>query len=324
MTYPSDRHLGLVIYCWGLDEQTRLLVECLAPLVTELRNRWLKRFWFDRFDARGPHVFALFTVPAERLALTTSLAEQRLKSYLMNQPSVTELSRDELEARHRGCRGAALCEVDAEAGLAANNTLRFCEQPAERYPFSLAQGLTGPERLFDLLDELTGWSLAQLACQPAGSAPIALAVRWLANLFDVLPDWFEDPQAYWRFHTATLVRRIAFAVDHDELILRVTRSVGESNDAVLTRLWKRARSAPPAWPALSQLVQVLAGADEARGPQRHRLLREIVHVTMRQLGVPARLEIVLLLFCWRESLKEVAELNRPQTPRGGRGAVPRE
>ena len=66
-------YLGLVAYCWGQEQQDRLLTECLKPAMEEWRSSGLtRRFWFDRFDARGPHVLGLLTTTPEARAVGPS------------------------------------------------------------------------------------------------------------------------------------------------------------------------------------------------------------------------------------------------------------
>lgn len=297
MSAPENRCcLGVVAYCWGLNEQSRLLAEGLAPLVARLRQQGLERFWFDRFDARGPHVWALFTVQRAQLAGTRELVERELAQFLAAHPSTTALSPEELSARHRACRGSALTVVDAEEGLADNNTLRFFEQPADRYPFSLGRSLENPDALHDLLDRSAAWSLGQLARAPAG-VPIGIAADWLAGLARRLPEHFADSRAYWHYHAASLDRRFAPA-EGEPAVPAWDREIGERNLALLERIWQR--DSPPS-PFLPRLLEVVSGAREARGLAPRALLREVIHMTLRQLGVPARLERLLVLFCWRQS-----------------------
>lgn len=302
MTGCGERHLALVAYCWGMNEQSQMLASCLAPAVADLRKQGLQRFWFDRFDARGPHLFALFTVPSERFEATRESVEERLAAYLEDHPSRTELSPDELAARHRDCRGKALCEIDAEEGFAPNNTIRFCEQPGDRYPFSLGRGLADPDRLWDLLDGSTAWVVDRLSSQPA-AAPTGAAAGWLAALFHALPRSFAEPHEYWRHHAASVIPRLEAFSDDAEAIRRLTQALGESNEAALGAVWERARTEPPPWQSLPELVELVASARDPGGAGPRELLREIVHVTLKQLGVPIKLQRPMLLFGWRESLK---------------------
>jgi hypothetical protein len=302
MTGSRERHLALVAYSWGMIEQSHMIATCLAPAVADLREQGLRRFWFDRFDARGPHVFALFTVPAERFEAARAFVAERLAAYLADYPSRTELSADELAARHRACRGKALCEIDAEEGIAPNNTMRLCEQPGDRYPFSLGRGLAEPDRLWDLLDDSTAWVVDQLSTE-AAAAPARAAAGWLAALFYALPRSFAEPHAYWRHHAASVIPRLESPADDSETVRRLTQALGESNEAALTKVWERARTEPPPWQGLPELVELVAGARDPGGAGPLELLREIVHVTLKQLGVPIRIQRTMLLFAWRESLK---------------------
>jgi hypothetical protein len=301
MKRSPERHLGLVAYCWGMSEQSRLLASCLAPAVADLRGHGLRRFWFDRFDARGPHVFALFTVPSERFEEVRNLLDSRLAAWLADHPCQVEITEEELIARHRACRGIALCEVDAEEGFAANNTVRFFEQPHDGYPFTFGRSLADPDQLWDLLDGLTAWMLDRLAREP-GSTPTDAGVRWLASLAHILPRHFVAPEAYWHHHVASLIPNLQRAADDEEMVRRVTRALGERNEAALAAVWEGARPEPLPWPDLPRLLDLLASADSSKGPGPKELLRMIVHIALKQLGVPIKLQRTLLLYGWKQNL----------------------
>jgi hypothetical protein len=295
MKTSHDSNLGLVVYCWGLEEQSRLIAGCLAPAATELRPA-LRLFWFDRFDARGPHVFALFTLPSGEEGRARDLLGQRLEEYLEIHPSRQELTPEELAARHQACRGKALCAVDAWPELAENNSFFWFPHPATGYPFSIGRGLPEPERLGDLLDELTGWAVEQLA-RSSGATPTSAAAHWLAALSHSLLDRCAEPDAYWRHHAATLGLRCA--ADPLEAVAALGRALGESTGSQLRRVWDGARTHPLPCPPLARLTDL---ALEQETPWA--LLREIVHITLKQLGVPVKSQIPLLLFAWQHSLSE--------------------
>lgn len=301
MKRSPERHLGLVVYCWGMSEQSRLIASCLAPAVADLRGRGLRRFWFDRFDARGPHVFALFTVPSERFEQARDLLDERLTAYLADHPCQVEITEEELVDRHRACRGIALCEVDAEEGFAPDNTVRFFEQPGDRYPFNLGRSLADPDRLWDLLDGLTGWTIDRLASEP-GAIPTAAAVHWLAALSYILPRHCTVPEAYWHHHAASLIPNLERPADDAETVRRLTSALGERNEAALAAAWESALTEPLPWPDLPRLLDLAAGVDGSKGPGPKELLREIVHVTLKQLGVPIKLQRPLLLYGWKRTL----------------------
>src|SRR5262245_16132099 len=118
--------VGANVYCWDQEAQNQLLVSCLQPCVEELRRSLgFTRFWFDRFDARGPHVVALLTVPLGADLLAAGHLESRLSTFLSthSQPSTTGL--EEVEKRHLSCKGMTICAIDGEPGIAPNDSFRL-------------------------------------------------------------------------------------------------------------------------------------------------------------------------------------------------------
>ena len=132
-------HLGLVIYRWGWRFQDHLLTNWLGPTVAELKQETaIRAFWFDRFDARGPHLSIVLTLAKAGVAERVSSS---LKRYLSDFPSTELLSLDEVTALHKACRGKMQCEADRLPELAENDTFLAYEHPAWDFPFSLSQGL---------------------------------------------------------------------------------------------------------------------------------------------------------------------------------------
>ena len=254
------------------------------------------------------------SVPMRRLSeAARELLNARLTAYLADHPSRTELSLDELAARHRDCRGKALCAIDAEEGFALNDTIRFCEQPGDRYPLSLGRSLADPDRLWDLLDGSTAWVVDRLAREP-GRTLTGVAAGWLASLSVILPDHFAEPPLYWRHHAASVIPRLEAPEDGGETVRRLTQALGPSNEAALEEVWERARTEPPPWQQLPKLLDLVAGARETAGLGPRELLREIVHVTLKQLGIPIKLQRPMLLFGWRESLRAPVMQSPPGRP----------
>jgi len=290
--------LGLVVYCWGLSEQSHLIASCLAPAAAELEQAGSSFFWFDRFDARGPHVFAVFALPPDRIPMAQELLTRRVADHLALYPSREDLPDHELLARHQACRGTEFCMIDARRGFGERNTFDFCPHPTDGYsfPFGLSRYVREPDRLWELMSDSAGWVAGQLARNP-GRTPTAVAIRWMASFAQTLQSRYPQAGAYWRYHAATMIRlRRRGPVALDE----IARVVGARNEALFTPVWAAAAVEPPFWPRLPQLVDL---ALETGEPERiHPLLREVAHITMRQLGLIAKLERPLLLFAWKDSL----------------------
>lgn len=300
--------LGLNVYHWGARQQDRLLVECLGPVVEECRQEGLvERFWFDRFDARGPHLFILLTLPGHDEGVEAGedevarRVEVRLTSYLTAHPSSEVLSSERLAQLQGDLRGKALCSEDLRPGVAANNSYVLFTHDPQGYPFRLSAGLPFETELWRLLDDLARWGIQQIAAHPPGP-PLAVAVRWAAGL-DAALRAAGLAEEYWRFHAMTLLLGLEerLAAEEDQVLGSLEGAVGEKNRATFSRLWAE-HSPVPVWPHLSRLVALAAPeADASPAGRRFQLLRETVHCGWKQLGVPVPLHIPLVLFAWSQS-----------------------
>jgi hypothetical protein len=307
---PSGRltaYVGANVYCWDQEAQNRLLVDCARPFVEELRRELgFTRFWFDRFDARGPHVVLLLTVPPGEDLLAAERLGSRLSAFLSTQARHGTTSLEEVEKRHLSCKGLTLCEIDGEPGLAAENSYRLFTHSAWGYPFRLTRGL--PEETaweaWGLLDELTSWTVSRLAAGPSGST-VRMAVRWLAAFEGLLREMHPQPEQYWRFHASTLLFGLPKQLEEDEARVResLRSAISPRNEQAFSAIWEEEGASGPCWPELRELLRhVLAEADPP-APSPWRLPREIVHWTLKQLCLYVAAEIPLVLYAWRRNLR---------------------
>ena len=115
--------LGFNAYWWGESYQDALLAKAILPLFQQLiAECGLSRLWYDRATLRGPHIFALMTVPVELEKQAQALMLAALTKARNDQPSRYQISSQELQALHLDAGDKALCDADHEDGLAANNT----------------------------------------------------------------------------------------------------------------------------------------------------------------------------------------------------------
>jgi hypothetical protein len=297
------KHTGCNVYFWGEREQDRLLAECLGPAAEELRGQGLAdRFWYDRFDARGPHVFALFSGPDEAAPEAYRRLAARLDAYLAERPS-SVIFGNELVDRDVETRGKQLCSADALPGLAANNTYVLFEQAEHAYPFAFAAGLQRAAELWRLLDDLARAAVRQLASQP-GTVPTGLAVRWIAGLDRELHRAGMAGE-YWRYHVTTLLLGLEerLATGEGEGLDSVPRLIGSRNWETFSRIWAEAPVRPLLWPHLPSLVDLALAEDGRPLPRRLALLREAVHCFLKQLGMPVSRHIPLVLFAWHRTAR---------------------
>ena len=314
--------LGMAVYAWGWDDQDRLLAECLGPLARELRQAGLaERFWCDRYDARGPHLFCLLSVPAAAREEVAGRVSSRLDRHLARHPSTTALAAGELETRHRECRGRVQCEADAYPGFAANNSYHLFVHAPRGYPLALGHGLAEEGELWRLLTDSTLWAIEQLGRQPRTAA-----AGWVAAVDRELcaaavapsparsrsPALSPSPEAassssaaaYWRYHATTLILGLAerLETEEEQVLGSLPGAVGERNRDAFARLWAAADGPEPrGWPELRRLVALLRRADLAEA-RRFAIQREIDHFTLKQLGLPVALHVPLVLFAWQRHL----------------------
>ena len=294
-------HLGLNVYFWGFREQDRLLVECLGPLAERLRGQgrldWL---WFDRFDARGPHVFALFTVPQAEAEGAARQIRESVAEYLGRFPSLKSPAREDLEKWHAECRGKAQSPADREPEIADNNTWLLFEQDPHDYPLWLPRGLPDPAALWEVVDALAQWSIEQLA-RSQGTTPIGPAARWAAELDRALRTSGVGAE-FWRHHATTLLLPLKERLETDEaeVLSTLPAWIGEKNQAAFSRVWEKvADGAPDITPGANRIAEI---AVSLPGEARSRLLRETAHWVFKQLGLPVLLHIPLVLFAWSRNL----------------------
>lgn len=292
-------HLACNVYCWGARASERLLAECLAPAVRALRASGLaERFWFQRFDARGPHLFVLLgTAPGRADALREALGA-RLRAWMDANPSTETLPDDDLRVRHANCRGKCLCAVDAEPGFAPNNTVRWARQPPGGYPFNTAEGLARPDPFWDLASDLCEWSLSRLG-DGTGAA-----IRWTAAVDAELRRAHPDAADAWRYYACTLLLGLDERLARDEAAVldALPGIVGARNAAVFARVWDAVEGGEVVWEPLPELLRMVFADDGRTMEQRMGLLREVNHTVLAQLGLMVTSKLPLILFAWMRGL----------------------
>jgi hypothetical protein len=292
-------HLGANVYYWGDEAQGRFLVEQVAPLARcLLAEGAAESFWFDSFDARGPHLMLLFTPGAVAAPALRERLRRELEWRLAAQPSGAALERAALEERHRQCRGKELCVADTRPGLADNDSVVLFDHPADGYPFSHARGLAGAGELWRGVSQVVLWALDRRAVGDAAPA----AVRWTAAVDAALAAAGLAGEAYWRHHATTLVMPLAgrLAADEAAVLSAVPGVVGERNREPFAQLWQQVAAGGWDGPPVGRIVALAGAAGD--GHRRWSLLREIVHTTLGQLGLPVRLHLPLVFYAWQRNL----------------------
>ncbi|HKI01912.1 MAG TPA: lantibiotic dehydratase C-terminal domain-containing protein [Thermoanaerobaculia bacterium] len=292
---PEQVHLGAVVYVWGAAAQDRLLNRCLGPAAEELRRRGVaSRFWFDRYDARGPHVFAVLTVRPERQEEISKALAGELRRFLDEQPSSEDLSPNRLAQLQSQTRGRLQCKLDGRPGIAANNSFEVFEHPWRGYPFHLSDGLPGEEELWELVSGLSLWTISRLG--PHARTATRL---WTASVDREVRLADANTADYWRHHATTLLTPLSDGMSLEEqaaALDHLAKGVG-ALDPSFAEAWEETSTTGPVWPGLPRLVGLSLGDSER--PARWSLFREIDHVTLKQLGLPVALHVPLVLYAWR-------------------------
>lgn len=264
-------------------------MECLGPLAAELwRTGQVDRFWFDRYDARGPHLFFVFGAPADSLDRLTRRLGSALSTYLAHNPSLETLTAERLERLHLQTRGRRQCELDGWPGFGANDSWEIFAHPPYGYPF----GLDEPEEdeVWRLAAELALWTIERIASRTEAPG-LAEAVRWTAAVDRALRANGAAPAAYWRHHASTL---IPDDLQEGSLLDALPDALEPRHLENLARLWEEAERAGDSWPDLPRLVRAALGGGESPA-----LLREIDHTALKQQGIPVAFHLPAVLFAWR-------------------------
>lgn len=300
MTRPVLQHFALNVYHWASDAQDQLLTECLDPAVRALSAEGLVRqFWFYRFDVRGPHLGALFGACVNNETEACAILEARLDAYLAAFPCNAVFAVGELEKRHAECRGAVLCAMDAEPGLAPNNSYCLAPHPADGFFLRQTSLVAEQDELWPLLGELASWSISRL-----GPDAPRTAVRWIAAVDGALRRAALPAEACWRYYATTLRlgMKDQLQADEEASVGALPRMLGKRNLATLSRAWAEVENTPQ-WASVDDLVRRVMADDGRTLDERVRLLRTLNHSVLSQLGQPASLRIPLVLYAWLRSVR---------------------
>ena len=275
---------ALNVYCRTEADQNRLLTEIVGPVMEEaLAGGRAESFFFDRFDARGPHVFVMLAAASEDdLAQLRESLAARLAPFLADLPIPGQPGEEELRERHEACRGKALSSLDRLPGLAEVNTFAFADHPASEYPFDIWSGLERQAEFRRAFSEQSLWSIGQLAAS-GGKKSMGPGLRFLATIDRQLRRLDLGAEAYWRFHAGTLLPATAdqIAADPAAAAASLAPVVNAANQAVFDRVY--------------------AAVGREAAAEDPRALREVIHLSLKQLGIHLGYQIPMVTHAWRRS-----------------------
>jgi hypothetical protein len=289
--------IGCNIYLWSIPEQNRLLTECIAPLVRDLLASGASdSFTCSRFDARGPHVMAIFGATTATQREVTSRVDSAIAAYLSRLDRVEVPSQAELEARHAACNGRTLCYIDSEPGLAEVRSFRIFELLDNERPLSKWKGMVGEDAISRLRTDLTLWAIAQLG---ATSTTMA-AVRWVAALDRALSVVDMPRSALWGYLIDRRLRDRDFTkrVAAGQLTMnKGPLAISEANRATFARCWNNP-AAIDGGCDLERLVTLVLADDSRPLLDRKELLRNIEYTTLWLLHITPEQVLPLFVFAW--------------------------
>jgi hypothetical protein len=294
--------IALNVYHWGARPQARLLAGGLLPLLRELaREGAVRSAWCARFDARGPHVFLLVgAAPGAAPAVSERLAAG-VARYLALHPSGETLSAETLGALHEGCRGKCLAPADRLPGLARNNTFEIGAQEPGGYPLRLTEGMdpAGAAAFWRAATLLFRWAVERAGRGEGTAGALALVPAVDAALRRA----GEDVSRVWAHQAAMLVPALRALAEDDPEQARAAaaRGVSPRNRALFDRAWEEGGDGAPA-AVVAGLVRRCGG----RLPP----LREALHCVLGVLGLPAVVQLPLVLHAWERALPAPAAAGR--------------
>lgn len=288
-------HLGFNVYWWSSSRPLGVL-RVLRDLARGGQGGRGCRIFYDYFDARGPHLFALLSSPEP---LDEAAIAGRLRAAVEAEQGTADLPADRVAARHEACWGKQLCELDRGEGLVPHGTVASCRQPDQGYPLYLGKGLADGEAFWDRFSELSLWGIDLLLDGDAKQTGTAL--EWLTGVDEwlVARDPAEDlAEGYWRWHLGTLMPGLRDQLEagsvEEPLLAGLEASVGERNRAVFEQVRdypERRRFAP--------LLPELCALATRNGTSRDfAALRELNHGFLKQLGVPPSQQLPFVLSAW--------------------------
>ncbi|HET6935882.1 MAG TPA: hypothetical protein VFI72_13650 [Candidatus Angelobacter sp.] len=299
--FPATQsvYFGANLYYWGSAEQDSLLARGVRTWEREAKQRELAQgLWYLRFDTRGPHVFLLFTTTREKESELQTFLETQIANFLCKEPSRHVLGQEEIEKRHRDCRGKLFNAGDFEPGFAANNSVVTFRHGADQYPFQLFQRLNQSDDLWRRVNEIALWAIDHL-----GAGATTAAIEWIAAVDEALRSGGFPGEAYWRFHASTLLLPLQarLAANEAEVLEMVPRLVSDNNRNVFSQVWERAANGDKVNVDVAGLVSLIM-SDSCPLEDRLRILREVNHTVLAQLGQWVKFHIPLVVYAWSRNL----------------------
>ncbi|MEM1181445.1 MAG: lantibiotic dehydratase C-terminal domain-containing protein [Acidobacteriota bacterium] len=308
-TNANDRDqtaVALTIYRWTYVAQDQVLADCLQPALLELRDGGaLRSFWFNRFDARGPHLKILLTLPEPDKARVVRDLERRLAAYLRENPETEPFSEEKAAERHANCQGKTLGEADRLPGLAERDTFVLTGHSSRDYPWLWSRDPGPATPFWDRVSDLSWWTLDQVAdFSRSGGGRHGSALQLTHAVDRRLRQDQAWRTAFWRFCASVLLHFLGGERFDDpaHCLTAFPPWIGDSNMKVFADVWDHLDRSETGIDGMEGLVREARAQSDP--DDDFRLLRETIFSGLSQLGLPTRLRATLFVFAWHRSLLE--------------------
>lgn len=292
-------HRVFNVYLHGDGEQQALVTGCLSPELRSLRRRGLlRRAWYGRFDARGPHVYLVVSCEDGGMKGVEDGLKAAIDGWLASHAPFERLDDEAVVLRHAECRGKRLCASDDAPGFVAPGSLSIDPHSSTGYPFHLFPA--DDEALWDVLVD---FALRNAAGSGEDVPATTWGMRWLAAIDRALDEHDADAAEYWRHHATTLLPGLPDKLQADEaaVIDALPRTLGERNLIALGRVWEQAGEENETMELARRLVSTVLR--EGDGADARAVLREANHGGLTQMGVPVRSHVPGVLYAWQRALR---------------------
>jgi hypothetical protein len=236
-----------------------------------------------------------------------------LSRYIAQRPSTCQLSLKDLEALHDDGGGKAMCDYDLESGFAANNSFAdFCEaNTGNKYPFSLFREFA-PDVFFPAEKRLCLLTMEYLHNDEQARADM-YGLQFLIACNEILFHDQQQASRYWAYHASTIVTNLDFTKLRRSTVTQLLSKSVCQESLLRVRAWRQqitdhlagrtshetAQTSIPIFKAISVIEQLRAAIDRF-DDQVFTILREIIHLFLKQLGIPTlrQIPMIFLLIAW--------------------------
>ncbi len=283
---------------------TRAVLPWAGPL---FESGDLPFFLYDHYDARGPHLSLFFAASRGRHeALAADLArclDQALTETRSRGGGRATLTPEQLEARHAECRGRVQNAADRAPGFPPPGSFLAYSQSAGDYPFGLGARTADTAAFFTAWREICRATALRMGADPRPDWLGAVAL--VAGLGRALQAEGKDPACLFRYDAVALLPVLTGRLTQDgeaAAYASVSRLVSAKNAAGFESLWREELPGALSAEALRTLVRAAAGDGWGDGHPSLQPLRELLHFSLKGLGLQVVQQIPLVLHAWSRSL----------------------